>query len=207
MNSTGNWFDVTAISYDFHSKFTLQVWKQLITSDRNSCVKAQLNITTEGEHTVHAHVLLAVRGGPWHLPPVAFDYPNGFLVTSSLLIYRIIHQTLLRGDVVRQATAPSSWPQKSTIFALLSCTNTQKRTSIQQAYWRPKKANMNAIWQTRTGLLDPLPFWKQTATDTACCARSEITQSLSACSNTDAQTHRELQMTYADVYSRQPRQI
>lgn len=40
--------------------------------------------------------------------PAAIDYPVGFLAASFLLIYRIMHQTILWGDIVRQAAAPSS---------------------------------------------------------------------------------------------------
>lgn len=66
---------------------------------------------------------------------------------------------------------------------------------------------MNAIWQTCTGLLSPLPFWKQTATDTVCCVRSEITHSLSTSSNAYAQTQKQPQATYATTYSFQVRRV
>lgn len=71
----------------------------MITSDRNSGVEAWLNITME-ERICCPHVpiskgereLIAMH----YLPPIAFDYPVSFLAASSLLIYRIIHQTLLQ---------------------------------------------------------------------------------------------------------------
>lgn len=111
----------------------------MITSDRNSRVKPRLNITPEGERTVHAHVFLfqgrAVLsvGEPEldttrYLSPVAIDYPVGFVAASSLLIYRITQQ-------ISSDRLPLRRPDhRNDRFALLSRSNTEKRASIQRAY-------------------------------------------------------------------------
>lgn len=107
----------------------------MITSDRNSGVKAWWNITTE-EGTCFPHIPIS-KGEPelnaMHLPPVAFDYPVSFLGASSLLIYRIIHQTLLQEMLSDRLPLRCSDHRKRP-FLLCSLTQTHKGRQVSSEH-------------------------------------------------------------------------
>lgn len=107
----------------------------MITSDRNSGIKAWLNITME-EETCCPHVPIS-KGEPelntMHLPPVAFDYPVSFLAASSLLIYRIIHQTLLQ-ELLSDRLLLCRPDHRKRPFFLRSLTQTHKRGQVSSEH-------------------------------------------------------------------------
>lgn len=123
-------------------------------------------------------------------PPVAFDYPVSFLAASSLLIYRIIHQTLLQ-EILPDRLPLRCPDHRKRPLLLCSLAQTHKRGQVSSEHIDSLKGKYECYLANmhRTSLL--FPFWKQTATDTACCARCEITQSLSTSSNSHAQTQRQ----------------
>lgn len=154
-----------------------------------------------GSYSLTPHISLS-PSHPWPLLTTL----SAFLALSSLLIYRIMHQTSSRGDTVTQAAAPSAITLiLTTVSDRLGshrhCFQTLKRRGhIQHAASRI----LTAVSQTLTGLLRGLqisnapavdvtlpqlpPSWKQTAKDTKCCVGCEITRLVSTCSNTHADT-------------------
>lgn len=174
----------------------------MITSDRNSGIKAWLNITTE-EETCCPHVPIS-KGEPelntmHYPPPVAFDYPVSFLAASSLLIYRIIHQTLLQEMLSDRLLLRRPDHRKRP--------QTHKRGQVSSEHidglkgkYECYSANMH-----RTSLPPPFLETNSHRYSVLCC---EITQPLSAGSNSHAQTQRQPQVTCTKEYlAHQPRRI
>lgn len=103
-----------------------------------------------GSYSLTPHISLS-PSDPWPLLTTL----SAFLALSSLLIYRIMHQTSSRGDTVTQAAAPSA-------ITLILTTVSDRLGSHRQRFQTLKRRGhiqhaasriLTAVSQTLTGLL------------------------------------------------------